>query len=88
MKKGNGSISKGKTYQEIGEFWDTHNLADYWDRTRPAAFEVDLKSHLTYCALDNDVSKRLRIVARKRGVPANTLVNLWLQEKLQAQAQR
>jgi len=27
------SISKARTLEEIGDFWDTHSLADYWDDT-------------------------------------------------------
>ena len=32
------------TPEEIGEFWDTHSLADYWDETHEVEFQVDLKS--------------------------------------------
>ena len=31
------------TPEEIGEFWDTHSLADYWDETHEVEFQVDLK---------------------------------------------
>ena len=31
------------TPEEIGEFWDTHDLADYWDETREVEFQVSLK---------------------------------------------
>ena len=34
------------TPEEIGEFWDTHSLADYWDETHEVEFEVNLKSRL------------------------------------------
>ena len=30
--------------EEIGEFWDTHSLADYWDETHEVEFQVNLKS--------------------------------------------
>ena len=33
------------TPEEIGEFWDTHSLADYWDETHEVKFQVNLKSH-------------------------------------------
>ncbi len=33
------------TPEEIGEFWDTHSLADYWDETDEVEFQVDLKSN-------------------------------------------
>lgn len=32
------------TPEEIGEFWDTHDLADYWDETEEVEFQVNLKS--------------------------------------------
>ena len=31
------------TPEEIGEFWDTHSLADYWDETNEVDFQVNLK---------------------------------------------
>ena len=34
------------TPEEIGEFWDTHSLADYWDETQEVEFQVNLKSKL------------------------------------------
>ena len=32
------------TPEEIGEFWDTHSLADYWDETEEVEFQVDLRA--------------------------------------------
>ena len=32
------------TPEEIGEFWDTHSLADYWDETHEVEVQVNLKS--------------------------------------------
>ena len=37
------SISKARTLEGIGDFWDTHSLADYWDQTYEVAFEVRAK---------------------------------------------
>ena len=34
------SISKATTLKEIGEFWDNHSLADYWDKTEEAEFKI------------------------------------------------
>ncbi len=68
---------------DIGEFWDKHDLADYWDRTEPAEFEVGILSEMTYYALDRKLSEEVRSLAKKRGVSADTLLNLWVQEKLQ-----
>ena len=77
------SISEAQSYRDIGEFWDTHDLADHWDQTEPAEFEVDILSEITYYALDRKLSEAVRPLARKRGVSADTLLNIWVQEKLQ-----
>ncbi len=83
MSKNRSSISRARSYREIGEYWDTHDLADYWDQTEPAEFEVDIQSEVTYYPLDSRLSERIRSLAGKRGVSADTLLNLWVQEKLQ-----
>lgn len=43
MKENKSSISQASSYEEIGEFWDAHSLADYWDDTRSAEFEIDIR---------------------------------------------
>jgi hypothetical protein len=73
------------SYKEIGEFWDEHDLSDFWEKTKEASFEVAIGSEVTYFALDKKLSERLQEIARERGVAPDTLVNLWIQEKLQEQ---
>jgi len=82
MSEGKSTISQASSYKEIGDFWDTHDLADYWDQTEPAEFEVNLEAEVTYYALDKELSQMLSEVAEERGVSAETLLNLWVQEKL------
>src|SRR5947207_8598604 len=36
-------ISKAQTPEQIGEFWDSHSLADHWDETHEVDFEVTAK---------------------------------------------
>ena len=86
MKKGKSSISRGKTYKEIGSFWDTHALSDFWEQTRKAAIDVEIESEMTYYSLDRKLSEKVQSIAQKRGVSADTLINLWVQEKLQEQS--
>ena len=76
------SISKADTLEEIAEFWDTHRLDDYWDETSDAAFEV-LAERRRRITLDPEVYAQVQSVARKRGVLPETLVNIWLVERLQ-----
>ncbi|HTE18860.1 MAG TPA: CopG family antitoxin [Armatimonadota bacterium] len=88
MRKDNTPISQAHSYQQIGEFWDTHDLADHWDQTQPAAFEVDLRSTATYYPLEQELSKKLRSIAERRGISSETLLNLWVQEKAGEEANR
>jgi hypothetical protein len=78
-------MSKAQSYKEIGEFWDTHDLADYWNKTESVEFEIDIQSEVTYYAVDKELSAKIRVIAKRRGVSTDTLLNLWLQEKLQEQ---
>jgi hypothetical protein len=83
MNKNKSLISKAKSYKEISDFWDTHDLAKYWEQTKPIDFEVDIQSEVTYYALDITLSTKIREVAKQRGVSSETLLNLWVQERLQ-----
>jgi hypothetical protein len=86
MARNKSSISKASTYEEIGEFWDTHDLTDYWDQTKPVEFEVELQSETTLFAIESGLSSRIRELAIQRGVSPETLLNLWVQEKLLEEA--
>jgi hypothetical protein len=85
MKKNKSSISKARSYQQIGEFWDNHDLSEYWDQTRPVKFEVDIQSEITYYPLESSLSAKVRSIAKRRGISPETLLNLWVQEKLRKQ---
>lgn len=81
------SISKATTIEEIADFWDSHSLDDYWDQTREVEFEVRaIRRH--HVALEPDLYTRLAEQARVRGVALETLINLWLVEKLDQTSNR
>lgn len=86
MKKSNSSLSQGASYREIGEFWDSHDLDAVWDQTTEADFSVDIRSEVTYYAIDKTLSQQIQDMARKRGIAADTLINLIVQEKIQETA--
>ena|SRR5215475_3745537 len=82
MKKNRSSISKARSYSEIGEFWDKHDLSDYWGKTRKVKFDVVLEPEATYYPVQKDLSEKIQSEARKQGVSSDTLVNLWLEQKI------
>ncbi len=70
--------------EEAGEFWDNHSGADYEDYMQPANFEVDLKCSVKEVRVADQVYGDLRKIAHQQGIATETLVNLWLQEKVAA----
>lgn len=82
MKKNRSSISKARSYAQIGEYWDEHDLSDVWGKTRKVAFEVVAEPEATYYPIEKGLSEKIQSVARKQGVSSGTLVNLWLEQKI------
>jgi hypothetical protein len=76
------TVSKAATYAEIGEFWDEHDLADFWSQTKAVRADVELESEESLYAVEKGLSETIRREAKERGISAHALVNLWLQEKI------
>jgi hypothetical protein len=73
--------------EEAAEFWDSHDLADYWDLTREVHFDVDIQRRSFLVALEPTLAKKLASCAHAQGVSTETLINVWLTEKLTETAQ-
>ena len=74
------------TLEELWGFWDTHSSAAYEDDMESVEVMIDLSSSKAYCPVAKDLFSQVRRQARRQGVSAETLVNLWLQERLCAAA--
>jgi hypothetical protein len=70
------------TLEKFWRFWDTHSSADYEDVMEALEVEIDLSSSKMYCAISKSLLSQVRTQARRQGVSTETLINLWLQEKL------
>jgi len=87
-KKNSGSKIKArdplpnfKSLEEEVEFWETHSLADYRDYWREVKdVKIDLVPRRL--SLEDELAQKINKVALQRGVSSETLVNLWLQQKL------
>lgn len=88
MAENKSSLSGSRSYEDLSEYWDTHSLADHWDETSPAEFELDIKSSALYFPVDRALADQLRALAASRGVSTETLLNRWLQEKVADEARR
>jgi hypothetical protein len=65
------------------DFWDAHELSDYWDQTSEAHFEVDLERRVILVPLEQNVAHQLAHVAKRQSLSTETLVNVWFSERLQ-----
>jgi hypothetical protein len=70
------------TLEEAGEFWDTHDLGEYWDQTEEVAVTFHLKRKRHLLAIDPKLAQSLQTVATARGISSETMANLWLREML------
>jgi hypothetical protein len=71
------------TIEDAAQFWDSHDLADYWDLTEEVEFEVNLQRRRYLVAVAPELAEKLAAEAHRRGLSTETLVNLWLSERLQ-----
>ena|SRR3990172_10367873 len=77
-----------KNIEEASEFWDTHDLSDYWELTKEVSFETDIQRQIFLTPIEPKLAKRLTDYASKQGISTETLINVWLSEKLIESTQR
>ena len=69
--------------QEASDFLDTHDAADYEPYLRPVQEEIEVPQELPQAVLlDRVLIEKLKVIAQRRGISLETLVNLWLEEKI------
>ncbi len=69
--------------EEMAEWFDTHDMADYWDELKPTKvrFAKNLSEGLNI-RLDQETLERLRTVAQDKGIGPTTLARIWILEHL------
>jgi hypothetical protein len=82
MSKDRTDISVAESYVAIGEYWDQHDLSEHWDQTTPVEFVVDSRGSFFYFPLDRLLVEQVRAAAEAHGVSPETLLNLWVQERV------
>lgn len=80
--------SKVKTLPELNsinelvDFFETHDMGDYWEQMPEADFEVKIKRRKHLIALEEDVVTKITRIAKAKKVSSEALINTWLKEKL------
>ncbi len=67
----------------MADFWENHSVADYWEQTEPAEFEISPNARRRYLvALDKALLIKLQKLARNRGLTLETMANLLIEQRL------
>ena len=79
--KGQDEIPKAMTLMEASDFWDEHSFLDY-EGVQEVEFDIDIKSHRYLFAIEADLAQKVLELAKSKGISSETLLNLWIQEKV------
>lgn len=75
-------IPKFESIDELIEFFETHDMGDYWEAMPEADFEIDITRRKHIFSLDDELAQKLSEIAKAQQVPSETLVITWLREKV------
>lgn len=84
MKK----LPKFKTEAEEIRFWELHSIADYWDELEEGS-DIFKRPKLTPVTLKFDplVLKKIRMLARKRGISYNSYIRYLIAKSVEKEMQ-
>lgn len=75
-----------KSLNKLVDFFDTHDLGDYWEDMPEINFEVDLRKRTHLFSLDSELAKKLTELAKSRKISSQSILNKWIKEKILQQA--
>jgi len=78
-------IPKFANEQEEAEFWATHDATEFLQDTQPVDMTfTDARPRKTQIAIrfDPNTLRELRAVAQRKGVGYQTLIRMWVMERL------
>ena len=88
MKKKLKEIPKFKTENEERKFWAAHDSTDYfdWDKAERVVFpNLKMSTRTISLRLPASMLDRLKVAANKRDVPYQSLIKMFLNERLDSE---
>ena len=70
------------------KFWETHDSTEYvdWSKAQRARFpNLKLSTTTISLRMTQGTLERIKVAANKRDVPYQSLIKVWLEEKLDAE---
>ena len=87
MRKKLRPVPRFRSEAEERTFWESHDTADYFDlsKARRASFpNLKLSTTSISLRLPQYLLDRIKIAANKRDVPYQSLIKVWLKERVDA----
>lgn len=85
-RKTPGSIPEFESEADERRFWETHDSSGYfdWRQAEPARFpNLKPSTKAISLRLPVDLLERIKLAANKRDVPYQSLIKVWLAEKVE-----
>jgi hypothetical protein len=79
-------IPQTDSIQELAQFWDTHDLADYDDELEEVVETVFERERVVKVELPSHEAEMLESLARSRGLDTAKLIREWVLEKMRKTA--
>jgi hypothetical protein len=76
------TLSRSKSINELVDFFETHDMGDFWEHMPEAHFDVNIKKRKHLVVLEEDVVAKLTAIAKAKKVSSESLINTWLKEKI------
>ena len=76
------ALPKFESLDELVEFFDTHDMGEYWNQMPEANFDIKIKSKKHLIEIDAEIISKLNKIAKEKRVSSEKLINSWLKERL------
>ena len=75
-------IPEFETLADIANFWDEHSTADYDELTHEVQFDIQIAPRKKAIDILPELGDMIASFTQSRGISMETLVNVWLTEKV------
>jgi len=73
-----------ESFDDLANFWETHDLTDYESQIKETKYKIaPTPTRQFVLTLSDELTKEIRKAIQREGVSMETLINLWVQERLQ-----
>jgi len=79
-------LPPSSSVKELVDFFETHDMGDYWDQMPEAHFIVNIRKRKHLVALEEDVADKLTEIAKTKRISSESLINTWLKDQIRRAA--